>query len=56
MGAFGYDEKGMQRWLDAMKEKGGLVEEKRIPVRRHDQRGRRLVAMDEIVLRRFVPR
>jgi hypothetical protein len=56
VGAFGYDEKGLRRWRDAMKEKWGLVEEKRIPVRRHDPRGQRVVATDEIVSRRFVPR
>lgn len=56
VGAFAYDEAGLQRWLDAMKEKQVPVEEKRIPVKRRDQRGRRLVATDEIVLRRFVPR
>lgn len=56
VGAFGYDGKALQRWLDAMGEKLDLVEEKRFPVRRHDQHGRRLVATDEIVLRRFVPR
>jgi hypothetical protein len=56
VGAFGYDERGLRHWLDAMREKLDLVEEKRIPVKRHDQHGRRLVATDEIVLRRFVPR
>lgn len=56
VGAFGYDERGLRRWLDEMRQKLDLVEEKRVPVERRDQRGRRLVATDEIVLRRFVPR
>ena len=56
VGAFGYDEVGLRHWLDAMRENLGFVEEKRIPVERRDQHGRRIVATDEIVLRRFVPR
>lgn len=56
VGAFGYDEAGLRRWLEETGKERELVEERRIPVRRCDPRGRRLVATDEIVLRRFVPR
>jgi hypothetical protein len=54
--AFAYDREGSRRWLEKTEETLALVEEKRIPVRRHDQHQRRLLTTDEIVLRRFVPR
>lgn len=54
--AFRYDEEGLRHWLDGMRSRFDLVEETRIPVRRHDKRGRHLVTTDEVVLRRFVPR